>query len=110
MLSIREVYSRIGSGQSFIYDSTGTNLEKLSRMVDAAHLAGFEAVLVYVTAPLSLCIERNRTRDRHVSESVIREKAAVIETVVSQLRRVVDRVVVIDTSGDSPAITEGRLP
>lgn len=109
-LSVREVYSRIGAGQSFIYDSTGTNVEKLSRMIDAAHMAGFGAVLIYVTAPLSLCIKRNQTRDRHVSEAVIWEKAAVIEAVVSQLRRIADRTVIIDTSGDEPTIVEGELP
>ena len=108
--SIREVYSRIGAGTSFVYDSTGTNYEKLSSMINAAHLAGFEAVLIYVTAPLSLCFKRNRTRDRHVSEDIIREKAAVIEAVVSQLRRIVDRVAVVDTSGEEPVVMEGELP
>lgn len=109
-LSIREVYSRIGAGESFVYDSTGTNVEKLSSMINAAHMAGLEAVLVYVTAPLSVCLERNRSRDRHAPEEMLREKAAVIETVISQLSRIVDRTVVIDTSGDSPVIVQGELP
>lgn len=73
------VNEAIESGEGrWVIDSTGTNREKMERIVTAAREAGFETRLVYVWCSLETSLRRNAARERTVPERVIREKAETI--------------------------------
>lgn len=73
---------RRGEGR-YAVDGTGTNAEKLIRRIRQAQRAGFYTRVVYVRVRLETAIGRNARRERVVPESIIREKAADIETAAS---------------------------
>ncbi|CDN39584.1 hypothetical protein ABB10_07800 [Bacillus thuringiensis] len=69
----KEAYeSAINRNNSFVYDTTGGNTERMKREMLEAKKHGFKVVLVYVFAPLEVCLERNAKRDRSVPEDVVR--------------------------------------
>lgn len=70
----KEAYeSALNKNDSFVYDTTGGNTERMKREMLEAKEHGFKIVLVYVFAPLEVCLERNAKRDRSVPEDVVRE-------------------------------------
>ncbi|MBH0336604.1 hypothetical protein BM86_14175 [Bacillus thuringiensis] len=68
----KEAYeTAINNNNSFVYDTTGGNTERMKREMLEAKNHGFKIVLVYVFAPLEVCLERNAKRDRSVPEDVL---------------------------------------
>jgi len=65
--------------RSFILDGTGTNTDKLLYRIDKAKEQGFYIVLIYIKVNLETALRRNKTRERRVSEEIIREKHKLIE-------------------------------
>ena len=71
-----------GKSSRAIYDATNTARRKRRDVLTLARAAGFTKITgVWVDTPLSVCLERNRRRDRSVPE-------AVIERMYRQLRDV----------------------
>ncbi|KXY68807.1 ATP-binding protein [Bacillus sp. FSL W7-1294] len=70
----KEAYENaLNNNDSFVYDTTGGNIERMKREMLEAKEHGFKIVLVYVFAPLEVCLERNAKRDRSVPEDVVKE-------------------------------------
>jgi predicted kinase len=63
-----------------VYDSTGTNSERMVRYMALAQAAGMTTKLVFVVVELETSLARNSRRDRVVPEDVIRMKADDIAT------------------------------
>jgi len=82
----------------WIVDGTGTNSEKMVRRIKQAEAAGYSTKLVYVTCSLETSLARNAARERHVPESVIRNKALDISTSFEIVSEYVDCVVVVDNN------------
>lgn len=76
----KSFFLAIGGDDSFVYDGTGTNAEKMVDWMLKAQEAGFSVQLVYVRCPIQTALRRNAERTRVVPESIVREKHASVET------------------------------
>jgi predicted kinase len=55
-----------------VYDATNTRRKNRRTAIALARLAGFRQITgIWLDTPLSICLERNRNRDRQVPEDVI---------------------------------------
>ena len=72
--------------ESVIYDSTGTNLERVTSILDRAEAAGYNTEVCFVTVPLVESFRRNSLRPRQVPEQVIRVKAGIIASVAQAVK------------------------
>lgn len=93
---VREFFARLGAGESFVYDGTGTNVDKMVDWMLRAQSAGFRVELVFVKAPLNVALARNADRERVVPEEVVREKHALIETAFRIVREYADTVTEVE--------------
>ena len=89
---VKAFFRALGGDDSFVYDGTGTNAEKMVEWMLKAQEAGFKVQLVYVKCPLQTALRRNQQRDRTVPESIVREKHAVVETTFKILTGYADEV------------------
>ncbi len=82
----KKMTEAVGHGLPIIYDTTLSSEKAARRLLEwlddnAPHYA---RELVEVTAPLSVCLERNAQRSRNVPEQVIRDTYARIEALKSR--------------------------
>lgn len=97
----KEAYeSAIKKNDSFVYDTTGGNVERMKREMLEAKKHGFKIVLVNVFAPLKVCLERNAKRDRSVPEHVVKRIWNEVQVSWNQLKNLptVDAVKEVNTS------------
>lgn len=97
----KEAYeSAINQNNSFVYDTTGGNTERMKREMLEAKKYGFKIVLVYVFAPLEVCLERNAKRDRSVPEDVVRAIWNEVQESWNQLKYlpIVDKTKEVNTA------------
>ena len=92
----KEFFRRLGGNDSFVYDGTGTNAEKMVDWMLKAQSAGFRVHLVYVTCPLHTALQRNANRERNVPEFVVREKHEVVDTSYMICKGFADETSIID--------------
>lgn len=89
----KAIFAAIAADEDFIYDGTGTNIEKAVNFINQARLAGYEVEVVYVKVSLNTALKRNEMRERTVPADLLREKFATVSTAVDILSSYVDRVV-----------------
>ncbi|MCY3803497.1 MAG: zeta toxin family protein [Gammaproteobacteria bacterium] len=77
-LASQRAEDAIESGESFVFDGTGSTAEKYVKLIKRAHRAGYRTRLVYVACDLQTALERNRERSRTVPEAIVIEKHASI--------------------------------
>ncbi|WP_176549452.1 ATP-binding protein [Bacillus thuringiensis] len=97
----KEAYeSALNKNDSFVYDTTGGNIERMKREMLEAKEHGFKIVLVYVFAPLEVCLERNAKRDRSVPEDVVRAIWNEVQESWNQLKDlpIVDKTKKVNTA------------
>lgn len=92
----KRIYAELGTGNDFIYDGTGTNVEKYVTLINDAHKAGYEVQIVYVTCSLATALYRNANRERVVPEYIVRDKHATVATAFEILSRYADTVEVVN--------------
>lgn len=95
-LAMREFYRHLGAGRSFFMDGTCRNLEKTLGLVNAAHGAGFRVQILWVRAPLAVCLLRNARRPRKVGAEAICEAFEAVEASMEVLKPYVDSFTVVD--------------
>lgn len=96
IIAMREFYSNLGAGQDFAFDGTGKNVEKYVNLIAAAKNAGFRVRIVWVRAPLTVCLTRNAARARKVPAEAIIEAYNAVEVAQGILKHYVDEHVVVD--------------
>ena len=95
----RQMYeSYIKNGISFVYDTTGGNVQRMMKEIQEAREAGYRIILLHVTAPLAVCLERNRQRERTVPDSVVKEIYHEVRHSFEILRHLADEVINVDTT------------
>lgn len=87
---------KINNGESFVYDTTASNIEKIIKMVIDAQSLGYEVEVCYVKVKLSTAIYRNANRERVVPESIIREKYSVMSTAIDIFSGYVDKLTIVN--------------
>lgn len=58
---------------SLIYDTTGSNIRSMKKEMLAAKQRGFKIILLYVYAPIDICLERNATRARCLPDNLVKK-------------------------------------
>lgn len=101
-LAVREAFARIGRGETFVFDSTGTNVERLLTFIAAAKAAGMETVAVLVSCSLETAIARNAKRARTVPVDMLREKHAAVASAWQSVRALVDVARVVMNEDGEP--------
>ncbi|SDZ23503.1 ATP-binding protein [Thermoactinomyces sp. DSM 45892] len=99
-LSTQEFQDVLTKNDSFVYDTTGGNVERMKREIQEAKQKGFKIVLLYVYAPLDVCLKRNAERSRHVPEDVVKEIWNDVQKAWVELKDlpIVDMTKMVDTS------------
>lgn len=92
----RELATIMATGIDFIYDSTGTNAEKIVNLIQQAQGLGYTTKVVYVTCSLKTALVRNEQRERTVPVEILREKYSTISTSFEIVARYADQVQVIN--------------
>jgi len=78
------------SGDQICMDSGGVNNSYSLRIINMLKSKGYHITLVYVEAPLKVCLERNKKRERKVPEQAIIEKSKMIDSCLEKQRAIVD--------------------
>ena len=81
-----------------VYDTTGTNSDKVLNYLASATKAGYKAQVVFVTVPEAESLRRNSLRPRVVPEWVLREKFTQITEAAEIIRGQVDNFQTVDNS------------
>lgn len=92
----RRVLGFISRGEAVVFDSTGSNLEKLGMFASIARSAGMKVAAVWVTCSVEVAIARDAQRERTVGEAVVRAAHARVAMAVPVLRGMVDRFEVVN--------------
>ena len=71
-LNLNRLRGFMKSGQSFIYDTTGTQEENIINITQKARENGYDVIFIHIIAPLDVSIKQNLGRDRQVPEDYIK--------------------------------------
>lgn len=71
-LNIKMIFNFIKTGQSFIYDTTGTHRETITKIVDESSSKDYKIVFIHLVSTLNNSLERNKLRDRNVDEDYLK--------------------------------------
>lgn len=71
-LNLNRLRGFMKSGQSFIYDTTGTQEENIINITQKARENGYDVIFIHIIAPLDTSIKQNLSRDRQVPEDYIK--------------------------------------
>ena len=106
MRKLAEQFEEVIAGDdSFVMDGTGIAVDRTLAQIEAAKRAGFEVRLICVVTSLSVCLKRNRSRDRFVDEGVIREKNRYVQWAFKAVAPHADFVTVVLNDGE-PVVLE----
>lgn len=95
-LAEQKMYELADKGENICMDSGGVNNSYSLRIIKNLKDRGYFVKLIYVNTPLSVCLERNGSRDRFVPEKEIIEKSAKIESCFIKQRAICDEVEVVE--------------
>lgn len=96
VLEAQAIYNALGTGKSFVYDTTATNWAKLVKLIGDAHGIGYEVELCYVKVSLKTALYRNSKRERVVPQELIKEKFSLLPVSLDVLAGYVDSYVVVN--------------
>ena len=77
-------------------DSGGVNNSYSLRIINMLKSKGYQVTLIHMDTPLSVCLERNRSRARHVPEEAIIEKSKRINQCAEKQKKIVDSYLKIE--------------
>jgi len=101
-VAIRQAFRLISEAQSFVFDSTGTNVERLMTFIAAAHATGMKVEAVLVTCSIQTALRRNALRARTVPDELVIEKHAMVSAAWASVHALADRALVVENE-DAPA-------
>ena len=91
----RAFFATTATGESFVYDGTGSTAERYVNYITHAQEMGYEVEVCYVTVPLTVALKRNAARTRTVPEDVVREKHSLVATAFEIVAPYADTVTVV---------------
>jgi len=87
------------SEQSFVRDTTGTNVARMVGEFEMVREAGYMIVLIKVEASLATCLARNQRRARTIPEDVLIADHEAAENAWQALRGTADVAYSVDNNG-----------
>jgi len=94
-LAEEEVYLATKNGFNFVMDSGGVNNSYQLRIMNFVKDAGYVVALILVDTPLSVCLQRNSTRERNVPADEIIYKSFKLPSCFEKQKAIADYVEVI---------------
>lgn len=95
-----EIYKNFKDGESFVFDTTGANSDKMIKLTKQAQGLGYEVTIVYVEVSLKTAMLRNSKRSRVVPDEVIMEKYNTLYNSLDKLKLYVDDFITINNEKD----------
>jgi len=95
-IAVQQCLTKCGAGETFVYDSTGTNLERMLTIINAARAAGHDIHAVLVACPLATALRRNAERERTIDADAVRAIHANVAESWVVLQGMVDTTEIID--------------
>lgn len=86
----QEMNSISNTGVNIVMDGGGINNSYTIRIINMLKSKGYSVKLVHIKTPLSVCIERNKIRERKVPESEIIDKSKKENDQFNRLIKIVD--------------------
>ena len=93
--AVRRAMGLLSRQTSFVFDGTGSNVERLSMLAQVARSSGMTVRAVFVTCTLETSLGRNAARERNVPEQIVREKHAKVMESWSLVRSFCDSFEVV---------------
>lgn len=87
------VAARLSRRLTTVIDTLGTDQQRRSAWIDAAHDADMTAVVVVFDTPLDVCLERNRARPFPTPQAVVRRQHSELASQNEDFEREFDRVI-----------------
>ena len=91
-----DVYKLADLHQNLVLDSGSINNRYTIRIINKLKSCGYNIKLVYVKTPYTVCLERNKLRDRKVPETAITDKALKETSQFHKLKALVDEVQIVN--------------
>lgn len=92
----QEVYEASGKGLPICMDGGGVNNSYSLRIINKVKSDGYNIHLIYVKTPLSVCLERNKKRERNVPEHNIVDKFLKIDDCFNKQKELANSFEVIE--------------
>lgn len=71
-LNINRLKKFMDSGQSFIYDTTGTQEKNINEVISESKKSGYKIIFIHIVGPLDVSLKQNLQRDRQVDVDYIK--------------------------------------
>ena len=91
-----ELTKSICGDDSFIYDTTATNSERIVKLIKEAQSFGFVVEVCYVKVSLKTALLRNAKRERNVPEYIIREKNDIMAQSLEIISGYADKMITVN--------------
>ena len=99
-----QIFDEGASTKSYVYDSSGSNLNKMTTIIDDAKSAGFSVRLIHVEVAVGTSLRRNEIRaslgGRRVPVEVIEIKATQIRNTMISIIPFCDNVEIYNNDTD----------
>lgn len=96
-LARRQLHQSMIWGKSFLHDDTGVDVTCNRAAILEAKRNGYFVVLAFIQAPLHVCLQRNRQRERYVCEKRVVEIHQQMVPISEELSLLADCYEVIST-------------
>jgi len=90
------VYLAVNDNQPIILDSGSINNRYTFRIINYLKKHDYYIELVHIKTPYTICLERNKKRERKIPEKAITDKALKEVSQFYKLEQMVDKVTVVD--------------
>jgi predicted kinase len=94
--AFRLVLAMLARHETFVYDSTGTNLARMMTIINTAKAAGVRVKAVLVSCSLEVAQERNAKRERSIDPEIVAEIHSEVREAWITLKGWVDEALVVD--------------
>lgn len=91
-----EIYKHLKYRDSFVYDTTATNTDKIVKLIMQAQELHYIVTIVYVKVSLATAMRRNSQRDRVVPDEVILDKHSKLSSSLCIFEKFANHFITID--------------
>ncbi len=99
--SVKEAYNEVekickAKKRNLVFDGGGINNNYTKNMINMIKKNNYHVILIHIKTPLSICLERNKLRERKVPEINIKSKAAIENRKFNEIKLLADVTKVVN--------------
>lgn len=108
---LKTLLNNMNSSQpaNIVFDTVGTHTELIKELLELAKDKGYKTTMVYVNCDIDTALERNRKRDRRLSDDVVIDYHERVQRTFDQLFKLYDNAWVVDTTHDFNPVKRGNI-